>query len=138
VFLWHVFLVKPFAALSVVICLATILACVLLERRRPAHTADRYLIGVLGLLSVYQGLRILQGAGILSISRGSNGDDAIELVITGFCLIAALLLRMSAQTRFETESAMRLVQAAPRPASRRLAQHRLAECRQPPARAARA
>jgi hypothetical protein len=113
VLLWHIFKVKPIAALSILLCLITILACVLLERRRPHQRSDRFLIGVLGLLSVYQGLRILQASGIILISIGTTVDDVIELAITGFYLTAALMLRLSAVNHLDAESAMRLARAAP-------------------------
>ena len=34
-YLWHVFLVKPLAALSIIVCLGTIFACFQLRRQRP-------------------------------------------------------------------------------------------------------
>jgi hypothetical protein len=120
VFLWRVFLVKPFAALSIVVCLATILSCVLLERRHPHQRSDRFLIGVLGLLSVYQGLRILQGIGILTISIGTKMDDAIELAITAFYLMAALVLRLSMNSHLDAVLAMRLARAEPPRSSRQI------------------
>ena len=107
-YLWHVFLIKPLAALSILICLATILSLFTLERRRPHQPADRFLIGFLGLLSVYQGLRILQSAGFVALSSNPQLDDAIELLVTVFYLLAALLLRFSSGSRLEAESALRL------------------------------
>jgi len=113
VYLWRVFLVKPLAALSIVICLVTIFSCFRLERKRPTQKADRFLIAFLGLLAIYQGMRILESAGVLAISVGAKFDDAIELLITTFYLFAALLLRFSSVNRLEAESAYRLVRAAP-------------------------
>ncbi|HUA87766.1 MAG TPA: hypothetical protein VMB85_28110 [Bryobacteraceae bacterium] len=117
-FLWHIFRVKPLAAMSLLLCLATILACFLLRRRRPQQRTDRFLIGVLGLLSIYQGLRILESAGVVPLSIGANMDDAIELAIAAFYLIAALMLRLSTVNHLEVESAMRLARAAPPRSSR--------------------
>jgi hypothetical protein len=113
VYLWRVFLVKPLAALSIVICLITIFSCFLLERKRPTQKADRFLIAFLGLLAVYQGLRILESAGVLAISLSAKFDDAIELLITTFYLFAVLMLRFSSVNRLEAESAYRLFRAAP-------------------------
>jgi hypothetical protein len=113
VYLWRVFLVKPLAAMSIVICLVTIFSCFRLERKRPTQKADRFLIAFLGLLAIYQGMRILESAGVLAISVGAKFDDAIELLITTFYLFAALLLRFSSINRLEAESAYRLVRAAP-------------------------
>lgn len=111
-YLWHIFLVKPLAALSILLCLGTILSCVALERKRPHHRTDRFLIGFLGLLSVYQGLRVLQGAGIVAISS-NRLDGAIEVAVTGLCLLATVVLRLAAMDHLDHELAMRLVRAAP-------------------------
>jgi len=116
--IWHIFLVKPFAAVSIVLCLITIFFCFSLERKRPQQASDRFLIGVLGLLAVWQGLRILQGAGLVALSLGAKTDDAIELVITGFYLVASLMLRFSTVNHLELESAIRLARAAPPRSSR--------------------
>jgi hypothetical protein len=113
VFLWRIFLVKPFAALSIIICLVTIYSCVATERKRPTQKSDRFLIAVLGFLAVYQAMRIMQGVGLVGFRMGPTLDDAIELVITAFYLMAALMLRLSSRSRLDAESAMRLAQAAP-------------------------
>ncbi len=99
--------------MSIIICLVTIFSCFRLEKRRPTQKADRFLIAFLGLLAIYQGMRILESAGVLAISIGAKFDDAIELLITTFYLFAALLLRFSSVNRLEAESAYRLVRAAP-------------------------
>ncbi len=112
-YLWHIFLVKPLAALSVLLCLVTILSCVALERKRPYQRADRFLIGFLGLLAVYQGLRILQGAGIVALGPPARVDGAIDLVMPAIYLLATLVLRLATTQHLEAESAMRLVNAAP-------------------------
>ncbi len=117
-YLWHVFLIKPFAALSILVCLTTLLLLVSLERRRPRQTADRFLVGFLGLISVYQALRILQSAGLVSLSPNAKLDDAIELIVTVFYLCAALLLRLTSENRLDAELAMRLTNAAPPRTSR--------------------
>lgn len=112
-YLWHIFTVKPLAALSVLLCLCTILSCVALERKRPTNRGDRFLIGFLGFLSVYQGLRVLQGAGIIALSANTRVDDAIEVAVTAFCLLATVMLRLSTIDHLDAESAMRLLRAAP-------------------------
>jgi hypothetical protein len=113
VYLWHVFLIKPLAACSIIICLATIFACFRLEKKRPQQKSDRFLIAFLGLLAIYQAMRILESAGVLSMSVNSKLDDAIELMVAMFYLIAAMLLRFSSISRQDAESTLRLVRAAP-------------------------
>lgn len=112
-YLWHILMVKPLAGLSILLCLATILSCVILERKRPHHRTDRFLIGFLGLLSAYQGMRILQGAGLMTRSANSKLDDAIELAVTVFYLLATVVLRLSTMDHLDSESAIRLARAAP-------------------------
>ena len=69
-FLWRVFLVQPFAAVSILVCLAAIFSCVALNRKRSHRPSDRFLIACLGLLSIYQGMRVLQGIGLgLALSK---------------------------------------------------------------------
>jgi hypothetical protein len=113
VYLWHLFTVKPLEAFSILLCLTTILSCVLLERRRPRQGSDRFLIACLGLLSIYQAIRILHAAGIVTLSVNSKLDDAIDLSIAGFYLVATVMLRFASNNQLEAESAMRLVRAAP-------------------------
>lgn len=110
--LWHIFLIKPLAALSIVVCLATIYACVKLERKRSQQKSDRFLIAFLGLLAIYQGMRIMQSAGVLTMSH-SRLDGAIELIVALVYLGGAMLLRFSSVNRLDAESAFRLVRAAP-------------------------
>jgi len=112
-YLWRVFLVKPLAALSIVVCMVTIFACFRLERRRPTQKSDRFLIAFLGVLAIYQGMRILESAGLVALSINATLDDAIELLIAMFYLIAAMLMRFSSINRLDAESAFRLVRAAP-------------------------
>jgi hypothetical protein len=113
VYLWHVFLIKPLAALSIIICLATIFACFRLERKRPEQKSDRFLIAFLGLLAIYQAMHILESVGFLAMSLNAHLDDAIELLVALFYLGAAMLLRFSSINRLDAESAFRLVRAAP-------------------------
>ncbi len=110
-YLWHILTIKPLAGLSIVLCLATILSCVALERKRPHQRADRFLIAFLGLLSVYQGMRILHASGIMSVN--AKMDDAIDLSVAVFILFATIILRLATVNHLEAESAMRLVRAAP-------------------------
>jgi hypothetical protein len=113
VYLWHIFTVKPLAAVSIVLCLATILSCVMLERKRPQYRADRFLIAFLGLLSVYQGVRILHTAGIVRLSVNAKLDDAIDLSVAGFYLLGTVMLRIATVNHLDAESAIRLARAAP-------------------------
>jgi hypothetical protein len=113
VYLWHILTIKPLAGLSIVLCLATILSCVALERKRPHQGADRFLIAFLGLLSVYQGMRILHASGIMNFSVNAKMDDAIDLSVAVFILFATVMLRFATVNHLDAESAIRLARAAP-------------------------
>jgi len=112
-YLWRVFLIRPFAAMSVLICLATILSCWSLLKKRAQHNLDRFLIGFLGLLSIYEGLRVLEACGLLTLPASAHFSDMIELVVTAFYLMAILILRLSSDDRLNTNLQLRLAQAAP-------------------------
>jgi hypothetical protein len=112
-FLWHVFLVRPFAALAVLTCLAAILSCWSLARKRTQTNFDRFLIGFVGLLAVYQGVRLLRDCGFLSLPSNAYLNDAVELVIDVFYLMATLMLRFAGEKRKNADFAFRLTSAAP-------------------------
>ncbi len=63
--LWHSFHSAPLAGLALLVCLATIFWCAWSLRRCVYDTLDRYLLGFIGLLAVYQGLRLLKEKNIL-------------------------------------------------------------------------
>ena len=115
-YIWHVFLVRPFAALSLLICLAAIFSCWTVLRKPARHHFDRFLIGFVGLLSIYQGLRLLRDCGLLSLPASTGLSDAVELLVTAFYLMATMILRLSSNDRLDADSALRLAKAAPPPA----------------------
>ena len=111
---WNVFAAKPFAALSIIICLGTIASCISLKRRYMTHIADRFLVGFVGLLAIVQGLRIVQNLGFLSLpSNGGMGGDVVDLVITLLYFQAPIVLRLSSYDRLSTDFELRLARAAP-------------------------
>ena len=111
----HLFDVSPFLALSFCVCLGTVTWCIILLRRGCHHIADRFLIGFIGLLSVYQSLQILRRGGVLAIPHMRHFDEAVDLLVNSLYLLAALLLRMSNHDRFETIFRLRLAEAQPVP-----------------------
>lgn len=110
----HIFEFKPLAALAVLMCMATIIALFRLNRQRRSKTrSDQFLIGFLGLLAIYEALKLLKDTGVFVLTTSSMLDDAIELMVASSCLVAAFLLRLSRINHLEQESAMRLARAAP-------------------------
>ncbi|MGH9557637.1 MAG: hypothetical protein ACRD30_00250 [Bryobacteraceae bacterium] len=116
--LGRLFMTRPLAALSVLICMVTIVFCFWLRRTRPHHRSERFLIGFLGFIAIFQGLHVLQGAGVVRMEANARFGGAIDLVVAACCLIAALMLKLTTINRMRNvDSALRLARAAPpRPA----------------------
>jgi hypothetical protein len=117
VLLLHVFLVKPFAALSILVCLATIYSCITLKRGYVTHVADKFLIGLVGLLSIYQGMRVVQAAGLLTLPVNSTLTDLVDLMVMVLFFQAPMMLKASCNDRMTAGFELRLAKAAPPKAS---------------------
>jgi hypothetical protein len=109
----QIFLAKPLAALAILVCLATIYALFKLNRRKPQNLSDRFLIGVLGVVAIYEALKLIGESGMLSLSVNGTFRDAFELIVAATCLLSAVLLRISRLDHSDAESAFRLARAAP-------------------------
>ncbi len=112
-YLWRVFLVRPFAALSVLTCLAALLMCWSVVRKRAHQRVDRFLVGFVGLLAVSQGLRLLRDCGVLTLPANAQLNDMVELLITAFYLMATLVLKLSSIDRMNADFLLRMARAAP-------------------------
>ena len=88
----RLFEVSPFLALSFLVCMGTVLWCIILLRRGCHHVADRFLIGFIGLLTIYHSVQILRRGGVFSIPNLGHFDEAVDLLVNALYLIAALLL----------------------------------------------
>jgi PAS domain-containing protein len=107
----QVFRTDPLAGTAVLLCLATILWCIRVIRRRQ-RGADRFLLGLLGLIAVSQALRILKDFGIFVPSHPFQRlDDLVNLITAGLYMIGALLLEISSKDRISSEVHLRLVTA---------------------------
>ncbi|HLH00771.1 MAG TPA: hypothetical protein VKX49_30975 [Bryobacteraceae bacterium] len=104
----------PLAGVAIVFCLATIFWCIHVVRRRQGGS-DRFLLGLLGLLAISQAMGILQNAGIWLPNRSHDLRDLVELVISGLCLIGAVLLEISSRDRILAQRRARLAEANPQP-----------------------
>jgi hypothetical protein len=111
--IWQLLHVSPFSTASLFVCLGTIWWCIRLLRRRSHHVADRFLIGFVGLLSVYQGLNALRKVGLLKVASPWQLDDAVEFLVNSLYLLSAFVLRMSTEDRYSTTFRLRLEEATP-------------------------
>ena len=105
---------NPLMALALLICLATILWCILLTRRQR-HGLDKVLTGLLGLIVVYDALRILKDSGFAAFARFRTLEGWVDLISACLYLVAALILKTSSTDRAATKVHLRLVEAAEKP-----------------------
>jgi len=102
-------------ALAFLVCLATILWCILLTRRQHLGL-DKMLTGLLGLITCYQGLRLLMDTGVLPFNRFGMMESWVNLAIAGLYMVAAFILKTSSIDRVATKVQLRLVEADEKPA----------------------
>jgi len=107
----HLFEISPFLAISFCVCLGTVVWCIIMIRRGCHYIADRFLIGFIGLLTIYQSIQILRRGGMIVLPHMRQVDEALDMLVNSTYLIAALLLRMSSKNRFAAMSRLRLVEA---------------------------
>lgn len=112
-FFWNVLLAKPFAALSMLVCLATIYSCISLKRGYVTHLSDRFLIGFVGVLAVYQGFHVIHGVGLVTLQMNSTLNDLVDLMVTVLFFQAPMMLRESCNDRITAGFELRLAKAAP-------------------------
>jgi hypothetical protein len=104
---------NPLMALALLICLATILWCILLIRRQR-NRLDKILTALVGFIAVYQSTRILGDAGFGSFARMRSLEGLVDLVSASLYLIAAFILKTSSTDRAATRVHLRLSEAGER------------------------
>ena len=101
-------------ALALIVCLATILWCILLTRRQT-NRLDRVLTGLLGMIAIYEALRVLRDTGLVSFKPSTTLNGWVDFLIAILCMIAALILKISSMDRASTKVRLRLVEANEKP-----------------------
>jgi len=101
---------NPLLALAFLTCLATILWCILLTRRQR-NGLDKLLTGLLGLIAIYQSLRILSDSGLATFARFRTLEGWVDLISACLYLLAAFILKTSSINRAATQVHLRLVEA---------------------------
>ena len=104
---------NPLMALALLVCLATILWCILLTRRQR-HGLDKVLTGLLGLIAIYESLRILKDSGI-AFMRFRRLDSWVDFISACLYLVAAIILKTSSIDRAATQVQLRLMEADEKP-----------------------
>jgi hypothetical protein len=105
---------NPLMAIALLICLATILWCILLTRRQR-NGLDKMLTGLLGSIAVYDALRILKDAGFATFARFRTMEGWVDVISACLYLLAALILKTSSIERAATRVHLRLVEADEKP-----------------------
>lgn len=113
-FLAQLLRANPLLALSLLICIATILWCILLARRQRTGL-DKALTGLLGLIATYESLRILKDSGLAAFTRFHFLAGWVDFISACLYLVAALILKTSSVDRSATRVHLRLVEADEKP-----------------------
>jgi PAS domain-containing protein len=110
-YLAQLFRANPLMALALLICLATILWCILLTRRQRSGL-DKAMTSLLGLIAIYESLRILKDSGFATFAHFHMLEGWVDFVSACLYLIAALILKTSSVDHAATRVHLRLVEAA--------------------------
>jgi PAS domain-containing protein len=97
-------------ALALVMCLATIFWCILLARRQQGRL-DRALTGLLGMIAIYEAVRVLKECGVIRLPGFRQLNGWVDFIIAGTYLLAGLILKYSGSDRANTKVRLRLVEA---------------------------
>jgi PAS domain-containing protein len=109
-YLAELFRANPLMALALLICLATILWCILLIRRQRG-SVDKVLTGLLGLIAIYESLRILKDSGFAMFAHFHMVEGWVDFISACLYLLAALILKASSMDRAATKVHLRLMEA---------------------------
>jgi PAS domain-containing protein len=110
VYLVQIFHASPLVGLALCICIATILWCILLTRRQT-NRLDKLLAGLLGMIAIYEALRVMKDAGFAMFSGFPYLDGWADFLIASMYLIAAMMLKLSSTDRNRTKVRLRLIEA---------------------------
>lgn len=121
----EMFRVNTFIGVAWCACLATIVWCLILLPAL-ARGPERFLVGFIGLIAVYQGLRLLKDAGVWKPSGAGSWEDVATLVVCSLYLVALLVVQVFGAEHSRTKVRLRLAEAeTPLPAEGRSRRKRL-------------
>jgi PAS domain-containing protein len=106
----RVFENSPLEALAIVLCLATVLCCLSVVHRHR-NQLDRFLVSLLAFIAVYQILSVAKDTGAFAFEQVRGFDVTMNILVSGMCLGAALILKVSCADRSSTKVRLRLVEA---------------------------
>lgn len=106
----EMFRLSIFSALTICVCLAAILWCLLLLPRL-ARGHDRFLVGFIGLIAVYQGLRLLKDAGVWKMPGSASLESFATFVVCSLYLVALFVLQIFGAEHRTAKVCLRLAEA---------------------------
>jgi hypothetical protein len=109
-YLAQLFRSNPLVALALMICLATVLCCILVTRRQR-YRFDKVLTGLLGLIAISESLRILKDPGFVIFKHFRSLEGWADFISACLFLIAALILKTSNVDHAATKVHVRLMEA---------------------------
>lgn len=109
-YLVQIFRASPLMGLALCMCLATIFWCLLLARRQQGRF-DRMLTGLLGMIAIYEALRVLKDCGVIRFPGFRQLNGWVDFIIAGTYLLAGFILKYSGSDRANTKVRLRLVEA---------------------------
>jgi hypothetical protein len=108
--MFRLFTSDPVAIVTMALCLATI-AVVARLMRRFQHTRIRFLLGVLGVLCIHQGLRMIQERTDLLAVHFAYLADIADLAVIALCLAAVLTVGLLSREHNQARFQLRLSEA---------------------------
>ena len=105
---------NPFVGLAMCACLAAILWCVFLVPKL-ARGRERFLVGLIGLISIFQGLRILKDAGVWEPPRFASFTDLATLIVCGLYLAVLFVVQVFGAEHRRATLRLRLSEANEKP-----------------------
>jgi PAS domain-containing protein len=109
-YLLQIFRASPLMAIALCVCLATIVWCILLARRQQVGL-DRLLTALLGIIAMYEAVRLFRDSGILLFPGIHKLDGWVDFIIASLYLGAVWILKASSSERASTKVRLRLVEA---------------------------
>jgi hypothetical protein len=106
----EMFRANPFIGLTMCVCLLAIFWCIaLLPRLGRGH--ERFLVGFIGLIAIYQGLRMLKDAGVWKPPGPSSLENAATFIVCTLYLVALVVVQIFGAEHHRTKVRLRLAEA---------------------------
>ncbi|MCE5308773.1 MAG: hypothetical protein LLG20_14130 [Acidobacteriales bacterium] len=110
--LYRLLLRDPLLACSVTLCLLAIAVAIRLIRRLKGGS-ERFIAGFVGLIAIYEGLKILMQAGIWMPANASGWTDIATFAVTAMFVLALVVIQELGSEGHRTKFLLRILEADP-------------------------